>query len=32
MDGWVHVDIGLAPPKQWLRDLLLSHARGEDRR
>ena len=31
IDGWVHIDIGPAPPQQSLRDLLLSHARGDDR-
>jgi len=30
-DGWVHVDIGPAAPEQSHRDLLLSHARGDDR-
>jgi 2-hydroxymuconate-semialdehyde hydrolase len=31
IDGWVHVDIGPPPPRQSLRELLLSLARGNDR-
>lgn len=26
--GWVHVDLGPAPPRVSLRDILLAHARG----
>ena len=29
IDGWVHVDVGPAAPRQSLRDLLLSRARGD---
>lgn len=30
-DGWVQVNIEAAAPRQSLREMLLSHARGEDR-
>jgi nitrite reductase (NADH) small subunit len=31
VDGWVQVDLGTAPPQRSMREILLAHARGDDR-
>lgn len=32
VDGWVLVDLGTAPPRLSMRDILLAHARGDEHR
>jgi nitrite reductase/ring-hydroxylating ferredoxin subunit len=32
VDGWVKVDLGTAPPRLSMRDILLAHARGGQHR